>query len=68
MTNFVATYFDPGDEAVMTAATEAFVKAGTEFLKSVGRYVPFLYMNYALPTQLGKYRSYGWNNCLCPCP
>lgn len=58
---FGAQYWDDADEAVIESATEKFVSSVNEYTKSIEQFKPFLYMNYAYPTQ-DVIDSYGREN------
>ena len=58
---FGAQYWDGADEAVIESATQKFIKSVNEYTKSVEHFKPFLYMNYAYPTQ-DVINSYGREN------
>ncbi|KAL9072067.1 MAG: hypothetical protein Q9161_003842 [Pseudevernia consocians] len=60
-TNFVAQYWDDADEAIIESATQNFIKSVNCYTKSIGQFKPFLYMNYAYPTQ-DVINSYGRKN------
>lgn len=55
VTNFVATFFVADDAPIINAATQRFVDVANNYTKSVGHFVPFIYMNYALPSQQGAF-------------
>ena len=61
VTNFIAQFWIPEDLPIINAATEKYVDAVNAYTKSVGQFKPFLYMNYALPTQ-PVIESYGSEN------
>lgn len=59
--SFHAQYFDDADGAVIEAATQRWIDRVNEYTKSVGQFKPFIYMNYAHPTQ-DVISSYGQEN------
>jgi hypothetical protein len=50
-TNFAAQYYADEDDAIIEATTRKYIETVNEYTKSVGQFKPFLYMNYAYPTQ-----------------